>query len=100
MGSGIDLIVRADAKKDINRIALYYDNIKDGLGSEFLKKLNAKLLLIRSFPEIGFLGPHNFRKVLLSRFPYAIYYFFESNLIEIEAVWHTSRLDTGWNSRL
>jgi plasmid stabilization system protein ParE len=61
-------------------------------GDDFLDDLDRAIQLALEFPEIGRrANKRGTRRVLLSRFPYALFYRVRGDTMEILAVYHTSR---------
>ena len=59
----------------------WYEEKADGLGQELLRSYYAAVAAVEQNPEI-FLKVHSdFRRVLLQRFPYALYFRIEQNVI-------------------
>jgi plasmid stabilization system protein ParE len=77
----------------------WYENERPGLGVEFLDELRA------TFNRIGD-GPLKYRKLragirraLLRRFPYAIYFAIDVEIVVVVAVLHASRDPAQWQRR-
>lgn len=94
-----EVIVRPGAQADIREAALWYENRRPGLGSEFTLWFDALLERIAQtplqFPEIG----SGIRRALLRRFPYAIYFVVAASPVVI-AVLHQHRHPAMWKQRL
>lgn len=71
------------ARQDVESAADWYDDIRPGLGDEFLLSLDAVLQLIRRRPAIGSPQRWNTRRKLMRRFPYAIFYRVHADRIDI-----------------
>ena len=77
----------------------WYDHQRAGLGAEFATACRAALTLVRDRPEL-FRQVHGAtRRVILRRFPYAIYYRVLDAEIVILAVTHGRRDPRRWQSR-
>ena len=59
---------------ELREIRDYYDACSPGLGSEFVKALDRRVLEIASMPERWMLVTGDIRRSLLRRFPYVIYF--------------------------
>ena len=71
-----------------------------GLGEEFLGSVDACLEGLRRQPGMFRYVHENYRRALIRRFPYAIFYeHVEANVI-VYAVFHTSRNPRTWQQRL
>ena len=71
---------------DVQNAYEYYEDLVEGRGAVFMRKLNAAYGLIIRFPESGRLFKGTYRRLLVSDFPYAIYYTLYSDRIMITAV--------------
>jgi plasmid stabilization system protein ParE len=90
---------RSEAASEVLLAREWYDSQSPGLGKEFVQALERVIDLIsdlpEAFPEIGV----GVRRALLGRFPYAVYYRLDSDLIEVIACLHTRRSPSRWRSR-
>ena len=73
----VRLFLTPEADQDIAEAYWWYENQRPGLGEEFLSSLEASLEAIRRYPEL--LAPlhQNYRRALVRRFPYCIFYEFD-----------------------
>jgi len=78
----------------------WYDSREVGLGNEFLGALDDCVRLIRLQPEMSPIAFKNYRKALLTRFPFAIFYRVSTGLLTIYAVFHCSKSPLGLKKRL
>lgn len=85
---------------DIEETAIWYETQEPGLGIEFILELDAAI-------DLAVEGPENYedlglgiRRVLLQRFPYAVYFLLEKKAVEIIAVLHQHRSPFIWQSRI
>jgi hypothetical protein len=70
------------------------------LGEEFLGSLDACIQGLRRSPELHAPVHKAYRRGLLRRFPYAVYYEYTSDTLTIYGVFHTSRDPQKWRVRL
>lgn len=86
------LLVRPFAKLDLAEAALWYHEQRSGLGDEFLEEIDGTLKQIKERPE-SFPVSHkdDIRRALVNRFPYAVFFAVNQQLIAVIAVFHTSR---------
>ena len=83
--------LRPAAERDIADAVAWYDEQQPGLGDEFLARLDAVLERIVERPG-GFPATHStFKRALLGRFPYTIYFRAETEQIVVFAVYHQRR---------
>jgi plasmid stabilization system protein ParE len=85
------IIVRPSAKRDIREGRLWYRDISRELGEDFLKSVDDAIALAQRYPLAFRLVHRTFRRVLLRRFPYALFYQFADDRIVVAAVLHQAR---------
>ena len=77
----------------------WYDAQRPGLGDDFVAALEHVIDLVtelpEAFPEIA-AGHH---RALLGRFPYALYYRTEGQVLDVVACLHTRRTSDSWRRR-
>jgi plasmid stabilization system protein ParE len=85
---------------DIEAAFEWYEAEQPGLGLEFLDELRAVYYRILDGP-LKYQGLRSgIRRVLTKRFPYAIYFAIEGQVILIVAVLHTARDPAEWQLRI
>jgi plasmid stabilization system protein ParE len=94
------LILAPEAEQDIADAYAWYEDHRPGLGEEFLGSVEAALEAIRRTPETYSKVFEDFRRALLRRFPYAIFYERGKNSVTVYGVLHTSRDPAKWRKRL
>ena len=90
------LIVKPPAEVDIIEAAQWYESKKIGLGEQFIKAVDDKLLLIEDNPNLYQVRYKSTRLALIKRFPFAIHYTIEQKTVYILAVLSTSRNPKIW----
>ncbi len=91
----------AHAKAELRDAADFYDDQRDGLGSEFLEEIEYLLRHIERSPELHPAVVGEVRRVLGKRFPYAVLYWpHRDGRIQVIAVAHLSRRPQYWIGRL
>lgn len=93
-----------EAATELEEAALWYDQQRPGLGSEFLEAVDIALGLIAQWPHLGGLVsdvPPDLpaRRVPLGRFPYHIVYLETAEAIRILAFAHDRRRPGYWQFR-
>jgi toxin ParE1/3/4 len=79
----------------------YYNEQREGLGAEFREAVEAVLDNIQHRPfSYPVIAASNVRRVLTNRFPFAIIYRVENDMIVIVSVFHTSRNPIIWKGRI
>ena len=86
-----ELIIRKPAKIEAAEAYDWYEQRKRGLGEEFLTAVEAVLAVVQRTPERFAVILDPVRKARLRRFPYAIYYIWQDQLISVVAIFHAKR---------
>lgn len=87
----LPLIVRRRAEHDMAEAGLWYESRSSGAGLHFIRCADAAISLIARQPEVGTIQFGPFRRVLVSRFPFSVFYSIESEAIVVHGVFHSSR---------
>jgi plasmid stabilization system protein ParE len=95
-----NLILLSQAGQDITEAYDWYQQRELGLGEEFLRCIDASIQTIERNPEIYVFAYEKYRRVLVRRFPYAIFYEYFEGKITVYAVFHCSQDSKKWRSRL
>jgi toxin ParE1/3/4 len=91
------LIVRPEAEAEIAAAAGWYEARLAGLGSEFLRSLEATLAAIERAPEMHPIVHRGVvRRALLRRFPLGVFYVSEGELVTVLALLHARRDPQSW----
>ena len=77
-----------------------YNQTEPGLGLDFASEINAAVELIEAFPNAWTLVDFEIHRCLVRRFPYALLYAVEKDMVMIYAVMHVHRDPDYWKSRL
>ena len=93
------LIVRPEAESDIASAAQWYEEQRPRLSLDFRAALDQTLSAIESRPEQFARVYREFRRALLRRFPYGVFYVQRAEGIIVTAVLHTSRHPRLWRAR-
>ena len=88
------------ADEEMTEAAIFYEGRAKGLGTEFLDDLQRAVDKILNNPESGQLILENFRRSILSRFPFSLIYTIEPESILIIAVAHQRRRPDYWKERI
>jgi len=68
------VFVRVEAERDITSARNWYEKERPGLGDEFLDAVAAAMRFLEERAELERFYFRNFRRVLLRRFPYKVFY--------------------------
>ncbi len=94
-----EIIVRPEAEEEITDAFRWYEDKSPGLGSEFMRALDASLSFVQRNPTASSVVHKKMRRAVLRRFPYSVIYLFENNQIIVLACFHASRDPKQWKSR-
>lgn len=94
-----EFIIDTEAEDDLARAKRWYDDRRDGLGSDFIEKVDEAFERIQRMPLVPRPLFKDLRRVLVRRFPYGVFYRVASDRIIVVAVYHTSRDPKGWQNR-
>jgi toxin ParE1/3/4 len=90
---------RPEASADIAEAFSWYEHQRAGLGAEFENELNRTFGYVRDMPLAGRVVHRTFRRALLRRFPFTVYFTVTADLIEIRGVLHNRRHPRTWLRR-
>ncbi len=76
------------AKSDIDIATKWYELQQKNLGIKFLEDVECSVKNIHDFPNMYNIDYQNFRKCILSIFPFSIFYTLEKDFIVIHGVFH------------
>ena len=96
----VRLVLAPETEQDIRAAYDWYENRRIGLGEEFLSCVDACIQRICRYPELNATVHNEFRRVLVRRFPYAVFYEFTNGTVTVYCVLHTSRDPEKWHERL
>jgi plasmid stabilization system protein ParE len=94
------LIILPEAEQDIIDAYDWYQNQELGLGEEFLRCVDASIQFIQRNPEMYEIAHASYRRVLVRRFPYAIFYEYIGMVVTVYGVFHCSQNPRKWRNRL
>jgi len=92
--------IQPDAVADIAEAASWYECQRPDLGIEFIFEIDAAVDRAAESPEIYEELDLGIRRALLRRFPYAVYFLFESGVVDVIALLHQHQSPSIWQSRL
>ena len=94
------LVVVPEVERDLADAYAWYEGRRLGLGEEFLTCVEACIEAISRSPEIHPVVHRGYRRGLVRRFPYAVFYEHAGGVLMVYAVFHTSRDPEKWRLRL
>jgi len=84
------VIIRAEAKRDLHEAKNWYQNISPDLKRDFVRRVGEAIALAQERPLAFQLVHRTFRRILVHRFPYALFYHASEDRIIVVAVLHPS----------
>jgi plasmid stabilization system protein ParE len=94
------VVFAPEAEFDIAEACAWYESRRIGLGEEFLTSVDACLETISRRPEMCPVVHETFRRSLIRRFPFAIFYEYSGTTVTVYSVFHSSRNPEKWRERL
>ena len=93
------LVAEPRADLDVAATLDWYENEQVGLGQEFLDELRATYDRVADGPLAYQDLRSGIRRALMRRFPYAVYFAVEGDVVVVLAVLHVSREPAEWQRR-
>jgi plasmid stabilization system protein ParE len=94
------LIVTPETEADLDSAYAWYEARRRGLGEEFLDCVDASVQVLLRWPLAFEVVHENYRRALVRRFPYAVFYEFADDALTVYAAFHTARDPQKWRDRL
>lgn len=95
-----EIILAPETAQDIAEGYAWYEIRRPGLGEDFLSCIEACLQAICRTPEMHPTVHESYRRGLVRRFPYAVFYEYSEGTVTVYGVFHTSRDPDKWRQRL
>ena len=92
--------IQPGAIADADIAAAWYEGQRSGLGIEFILEFDAAIERAAEYPESYEILYRGVRRVLLRRFPYAMYFVVENAIVEVFAVIHQHQEPSTWKSKI
>jgi len=86
-----EIIFHPDVYSEAQTAYDWYENQAFGLGDDFLRELEAAIQTVSELPETWPRFKGDYRRFLLSKFPYSVIYRDNKETIFVVAVMHNSR---------
>jgi plasmid stabilization system protein ParE len=96
----VELIIAPEVQQDIADAYTWYEDHRPGLGEEFLGCVDACIHAICRIPELYSKVHEDYRRALVRRFPYAIFYEYTEGKVIVYSIFHTSQDPKKWKKRL
>ncbi len=95
----LQLIVSREAQADIEEAIVWFRDISPTLPLRFGRELETIYASILEFPELYPVVHKNFRRALLHRFPYSVFYVLDPPTLLIVGVVHQAQDEATWKRR-
>ena len=95
-----ELVFAPETERDIVEAYDWYERQRPGLGEDFLSCLDAAFHAISRSPEICATVHEDYRRALVRRFPYGVFYRYEESVVTVYCILHTARDPAKWRQRL
>jgi len=86
-----EIVLTDRADQEIDDACDWYEACEPGLDEAFLRALGQALDAISHQPEFYPIRFASIRRIILKKFPYAVYYRPDGEMIIVEAVFHEAR---------
>ncbi len=96
----MNIVITRSAADDIAEAYLFYEQQLEGLGGYFEAAIFADIRSLAIYPGIHEIHFGTYFRKVASKFPYAIYYTLEANVIQVSAVADTRRNPVSIEKRL
>lgn len=96
----VKLIIAPEALNDVDEAYCWYEDRRPGLGEEFLGCVDACIQGICRMPDRNPVIHEEYRRALVRRFPYAVFYEYTADMVTVYSIFHTSQDPRKWHSRL
>jgi len=94
------LVIAPEVERDLAEAYAWYENRRIGLGEEFLGCVDACSQMLCRAAEMSAVVHEKYRRGLVRRFPYVVFYEFVENTVTVYCVFHSSRDPEKWRQRL
>jgi len=95
----VELIIAPEAQQDLADAYSWYEERRPGLGEEFLGCVDACIEAICRMPDQHATVHEDYRRALVRRFPYCIFYECTGKMLYVYSVFHTSQDPQKWRER-
>jgi|SRR3954468_19140286 plasmid stabilization system protein ParE len=94
------VIYTPEAEQDVVEAYNWYEAREPGLGEDFLRCVEACVQTIQRHPELYPVAVDEFRRALVRRFPFEVFYEASGDQLFIYSVFHCSQDPDKWRTRL
>ena len=94
------LRVRPGLLDDLAKAVDWYQERGPGLGDDFVRSFHATLARVQREPLSNLRARGEVRRVILDRFPYALWFRVDGDTVVVLLLWHTARNPTALQQAL
>ena len=95
----LPVVIHDDADIEVEEAALWYEEQRPGLGLEYVAAVGRVLLDIGDNPDLYSVWKQPWRRALLQRLPYVVFFEIEVDRVVVWAVAHAKRRPGYWMAR-
>lgn len=95
-----NLILLPEAEQDLTEAHDWYEMRRSGLGEDFLSCVDSCFQAIRRNPYLHAVVHEEYRRALIRRFPYSVFYEYNKDSVIVYCVFHNARSPQKWRQRL
>ena len=93
------VLLHPEADGEFRDAVLWYEHQRRGLGSEFILCIDEAIERIRRSPETYPQVHKSVRRIVIRRFPFALFYETSGTKIRVLAIFHSRRDPSRWHRR-
>jgi plasmid stabilization system protein ParE len=99
MNRGVRIL--PEAEEELAAAAQWYEERREGLGIQFITAMDASVAWLAQAPDSCpiWLAGYPYRKLVMQRFPYVVFFRLVDDVIEIVAFAHAKRAPGYWLDR-
>lgn len=94
-----NLLINPFAELELEEAKDWYNLQQDDLGERFVKEIDKTIIRINENPFQFPKEMKKIRKAIVNDFPYSIFFYMTDNLINVFAIFHSSRNPMIWKKR-
>jgi plasmid stabilization system protein ParE len=95
----LPVVFQRAARRELDEAALWYEDRRAGLGSQFVLEMDHAIELLLENPQRFPVIHHDIRCARARRFPYSVFFRVEARRIVVLAVFHARRDPSMWHDR-
>ena len=88
------------ARADVREIVSYYNDQREGLGSEFTVELRQTLMRVKHYPRAWSWLSTRVRRCRVNRFPFSVIYEVREDAVIVAAIQHHREEPNSWRNRI